>query len=306
MRTFSAILFVAAAVLVAGPAANAQQREPSLEQAAAERLAEAERSWQEGNYTRCRDQVASAIAAASVKLVITPPLLAVTLAKLYALKALVEYTFRDEGYAESVDVALGRALEYDPYLDIGDPAELPAFVLGRWEKLRAAYVARFARSARPNAIGAFAAMVLEPTVFTNPAVLQPGISYTRNLGDRLALDAGFRFPLQWPPWDSIRGQLGILYFPAFSIERIATGVSFAYVFGLDRLATYTHSLSLGGRAEWLSRGGFGIAASAELLRVDLVIGSTDVTQPPRYTEIPFLGLVNVVFANITLYAYFAF
>jgi hypothetical protein len=302
------ISFLLAAILFAGSAAAAFSQEPPRPdpaRIAAQHLAAAETLWVDGKYDECRAEVTAGLESASPGL-LGPPGLVRTLARLHALEALLAYTFRDEGYAGQVDAALNAALELDPYFEIGDPSDVPAFVLTRWSRLRDAYLARFSRTARPNAVGAFAALVLEPTIFTNPAVLQPGFSWARSLGATMSLEADFRFPLQWPPWSSIRGQLGIVVFPSYAIERPATGISFSYVFGLDQLTTFTHSLSLGGRAEWLSRSGFGIAANAELARIDLVIGTSKVTEPPRYTEIPFLGFLNAVFANVTVYLFYVF
>jgi hypothetical protein len=52
--------------------------------------------------------------------------------------------------------------------------------------------------------------------------------------------------------------------------------------------------------------GLGVIANAELVRADLIVGGTEATVPPSYSEIPFLGLLNIVFANITIYIYYAF
>ncbi len=305
MRIRAAIVLAGLSLAFFGRAGFAQQQQtPDPARVAAEHLAAAEQLWADGKYDECRAEVTAGLQVPSPG-PLGPARLARTLARLRILEALLAYTFRDEGYAASVDAGLSAALELDPYVEVGDPADVPAFVLTRWSRLRDTYLARFSRTARPNALGIFAALVLEPTIFTNPAVLQPGFSWARSLSDTTSLEADFRFPLQWPPWASIRGQLGLVVFPAYSIERVATGISLSYVFGLDQLTTYTHSLSLGGRAEWLSRSGFGLAANAELARVDLVVGSTNVTEPPRYSEIP-VGFVNIVFANVTIYLFYVF
>lgn len=307
MRIRIALPFACFLLALGALSVGAQQQEqaPTPTEIATRHLTEAERLWTEGKYEECRAEVRIGLESVAPGF-LSPPSLLRALGRLHALDALLAYTFRDEGYADQVDRALSTALELDPYMEIGDPSEVPAFVVTRWNKLRDAYLARFSRTARPNGLGIFAAMVLEPTVFTNPAVLQPGFTWSRSLGPRTSLEADFRFPLQWPPWSSIRGQLGLVVFPAYSVEKVSTGISVAYVFGLDQLATYTHSLSLGGRAEWISRSGFGVAANAELVRIDLVVGTTQVTEPPRYTEIPLLGFLNVVFANVTLYVFYVF
>jgi hypothetical protein len=143
-------------------------------------------------------------------------------------------------------------------------------------------------------------------VLLNPLLVQPGISYTFNVTENLSLLADFRFPLQLPLWNSVRGQFGMIWYPTFSIEKLATGVSLTYTFALDNLSAYTHSISFGGRAEFLTRLGLGVVGNAELVRVDLIVGGTQATTSPSYSEIPLLGLLHIVFANITLYVYYAF
>jgi hypothetical protein len=160
--------------------------------------------------------------------------------------------------------------------------------------------------ARRSAVGVFGALVLEPTVFQNISLLQPGISFTFNITDAFSLDTELRFPLQLPLWSSIRGQAGLLWFPTFRVEKIATGISLYYIFGLDDLSTYSHSLSFGGRMEYITRSGIGLAGNAELLRADLVFGRTAPATPPAYTQIRFLGLGRIVFANITIYIFYSF
>ncbi len=229
-----------------------------------------------------------------------------TVARLYRLRALLAYTFREEGYAEEISRLLSRAVELDIDLEIGDPAEVPAFVIDTFTKVRNAYLARFARTTRRHAVGVFGALVLEPTVFQNLSLLQPGVWYAFNLNDKFSLQAELRFPLQSPVWNSIRGQFGVLYFPAFRVEKIATGISFDYIFGIDNLSTITHSLSFGGRMELVFRSGLGLAGSAELLRADLVVGDQAPAAPPSDPQIPFFGVGRIVFANITLAVYYVF
>ena len=170
-------------------------------------------------------------------------------------------------------------------------------------KLKANELARYSRSAKRSAMGLFGALVLEPTVLENLSLLQPGLSYAFNLNDSFALATEVRFPLQTPLLSSIRGQIGMLYYPSFRVERFSTGISLYYVFALDQ-ATYTHSLSFGGRLDFLTRSGFGVAGNVEIARADLTIGS--LASPPAYTTLPAFGPVRIAFANITIHVYYAF
>lgn len=288
------------AIAPLGAQQSGQQKTVDVE---GEALAKAQELYASGQYEECFGIVSQAIETYQSAATRRP---SKSIARLYGLSALLAYTFRDPGYEQKVDEQLAKGLEIDLDLDLGDPAEVPPFVLERFSKVKAAYFARFSRTARRNAIGAFWALVLEPTVLQNLSLLQPGIVYTFNINESFALDAELRFPLQLPIWNSIRGQLGLIWYPSFRIEKIATGMSFSYTFGLDKLTTYTHSVSLGGRMEFLTRSGFGFVANAELLRADLVIGSENLAKPPTYNTVPFLGLLQVVFANVTIYAFYAF
>jgi len=307
MRRAVSVLFVALALV--GAAADGQERPPaariSPQESATAKLVEAERLYHAGTYDEARMLVEAALEEVRQGVKVVTPSLAGVLARLHALAALLEYAFRDEGFEARIDERLQQALERNPYLDLGDPAEVPAFVQTRFRRLRTAYLARFSRSERRSSLGISTALVLEPTVLADPSVLQPGLSYSYNLSEYVSLDAGLRFPLVWPPWNSIRGQIGLTYYPTFLVERVVTGITFSYLFGLDELATFTHSLAIGGRAEYLSRGGLGIAMNAELLRANIVM-TGGILEPPQGTEINLLGLLNIVFANLSLQVFYAF
>jgi hypothetical protein len=303
------IAFALCAVLALGGAAWG--REPpaasrvSVQESAGDKLAQAESLYRDGSYEEARSLVQAALEQVRLEVRIVTPTTAGVLARLHALAALLEYAFRDPGFEERIDAELQQALERDPYIDLGDPADVPTFVQTRFRRLQGAYLERFARSERRSSLGISTALVLEPTVLADPSVLQPGLSYSYNLSEYVSLDAGLRFPLVWPPWNSIRGQIGLTYYPTFLVERVITGITFSYLFGLDELATFTHSLAIGGRAEYLSRGGLGIAMNAELLRANIVMtGGT--LEPPQGTEINLLGLLNIVFANLSLQVFYAF
>ncbi len=300
-RCLRLFVFSIAAAIAAGNAWAAETAIPS--ETAQLRLQEARTLYTSGKYEDCRMVVTGFLKEFETGKSGYPDK---TAAALYGLDALLEYSFREEGFEARIDRQLLRGLELDLELSLGDSAEIPPFVWTRFERVKTEYLMRFSRLTRRNGIGLFGALILEPTVLTNPLLLQPGIVYVYNLLENLSLEADFRFPLQWPIWDSIRGQVGVIWYPSFSIEHIITGVSFAYTFGLDQLQTFTHSISFGGRAEYLTRMGFGVMANAELVRADLIMGGTQATTPPSYSDIPFLGLLHVAFANITIYIYYAF
>jgi hypothetical protein len=275
---------------------------PSPAEVAAQLLDRAIELYASGEYVACRHTVSTTIAEYLAGGSGYPM---VTMARFYGLDALLAYTFREEGYEAKVDEDLQKGLELDLNLDLGDPASVPPFVLDRFSKVKNDYLAQFQRTTRRSAIGIFGALVLDPMVLQNISLLQPGIAYSFNVTDTLTVDAEIRIPLQWPIWNSIRGQIGLIWYPSFAIESIATGVSFSYVLGIDNLSSATHSLSLGGRAEFLTRWGLGIIANAELARIDLIFGAGTPSQPPTYQTIPG-GLIRIVFANVTVYVIYAF
>jgi hypothetical protein len=293
---------VAALVLAAATAGGAPATaRVSPQESAAEKLAAAEERFAAGDYPAARALVDAALEEIRTQVRLATPSVHGTLSRLHALSALLAYAFRDEGFEDLVDRELSLALEEDPYLDLGDPAEVPTFVQTRFRRLQTAYLARFSRTERRTSLGLTAALVLEPAVLTeNPSVLQPGFAYALNLGDNVSLNAGLRFPLVWPPWDSVRGQVGLTYYPIFRVERVITGITFAYLFGLDELSTFTHSLAIGGRAEYVTRGGFGVGMNAELLRANIVIGAGGIQEPPPSTDLNLGDLLNIVFANLSL------
>jgi hypothetical protein len=303
-RRVAAIL--AALVLVAALGAipaSAQDRSAAAAKAAEDALQRAQDLFSAGSYQDCRDLIGPLLREYEAAPASSPSGI---MARMYRLDALIAYTFREEGYADQIAALLQKAVVLDLDLDIGDPAEVPAFVIDTFTKVRAAYLARFTRVARRGAIGVFGALVLEPTIFQNISLLQPGISFTFNITNAFSLDAELRFPLQTPVWSSLRGQAGLLWFPTFRVEKIATGISLYYIFGLDELSTYSHSLSFGGRMEYVTRSGIGFAGNAELLRADLVFGSQAPATPPSYTQIPFFGVGRIVFANITIHVFYVF
>jgi hypothetical protein len=268
--------------------------------AAAERkLAQAEELFAGGDYAAARDFIAASVGEYEAGTVYYPD---PVIARFYVLDALVAYAFRDEGYEARVDAALKKGIAISLDLQLGDPATVPTFVQDRFAKLMAEELGRYARTARRSAVGLSGALALGSSEL-DISLLQAGLSYTYNLSDSFSLDAGIRVPLQAGFWEHVKAQAGLLWYPSFRVERICTGVSFYYMLGFDAPSSFTHSLSFGGRIDFVTRSGFGVGGNAELARADLVASST----LPSTSTITLLdGLVRIVFSNITLYAYYAF
>ena len=307
-RTIVALFAPALCLLLLASPLLAQQkaagRSSADQEAARLALQQAEDLYEAGDYQGCADIVERSIAESEAGRAWFPRR---TMARIRVLDALIAYTFRDDGYEERVSQSLKTALTLDLSVDVGEPAEVPPYILERFAQIKKEYLAGFTRSARRSSLGFVGAMVLEPTIFTDLSVLQPGLFYSFNFSDSLTLESEFRVPLQSPIWNSIRGQIGLIWFPTFRVESVSMGISTTYMFGLDNLSTYTHSLSFGGQGEIVSRSGFGVGANVEMLRIDLILGITEPSDLPTYRAIPFLGnLVRVAFANIRMFAFWTF
>ncbi len=303
-----ALAMCAVCLLVAASPLLAQQkaagRSAAEREAASLALQKAEELYAAGDYQGCAIIVEGSIADSDAGRAWFPKR---TMARIRVLDALVAYTFRDAGYEERVSRSLKAALTLDLNVEVGNPAEVPPYILERFALIKKEYLAGFTRSARRNTIGLVGAMVLEPTIFTDLSVLQPGLFYSFNFNDTLTLESELRVPLRSPVWDSIRGQIGLIWFPAFKVESVSMGISTTYMFGLDNLATYTHSLSFGGQGEVVSRSGFGFGANVEILRIDLILGISEPSDLPTYRAMPVLGnLVRAAFANIRMFAFWTF
>jgi hypothetical protein len=295
------LLLLASPLLAQQKAAG---RSSADQEAARLALQQAEDLYEAGDYQGCAGIVERSIAESEAGRAWFPRR---TMARIRVLNALIAYTFRDDGYEERVSQSLKTALTLDLSVDVGEPAEVPPYILERFAQIKKEYLAGFTRSARRSSLGFVGAMVLEPTIFTDLSVLQPGLFYSFNFSDTLTLESEFRVPLQSPIWNSIRGQIGLIWFPTFRVETVSMGISTTYMFGLDNLSTYTHSLSFGGQGEIVSRSGFGVGANVEMLRIDLILGITEPSDLPTYRAIPFLGnLVRVAFANIRMFAFWTF
>jgi hypothetical protein len=284
-------------------AGDAAEKTTAVEEAQAA-LARAEELYKAGDYTGSEGVVDEAEAMLDG---VRSAAARRTLARLRVLEALLAYTFRDEGYQAEVEEALESAVALDLGVSAGSPADTPPYILDRFEQVRAAYLARFSRTARRNTVGLVGAMVLEPTIFTDLSILQPGLLYSFNLNDRLTVEAELRIPLRLPVWDSLRGQVGLIWYPGFQVETVNFGLSTAYMFGLDELRAFTHSLSIGGQGEVVTRSGFGFGANVEMVRVDLLLGFAAGSELPSYRTIPFLAnLLRLAFANIRMFAFWTF
>lgn len=155
------------------------------------------------------------------------------------MKALITYAFRTEGeeYKEEIKGLLLKAIKQDLNLKIGDPAEIPPLITELFKEIKTHYLAGFSRSARRISLGLLAALVIDPTVLNNPSLFQPGFYFGYNLSEAWILDLAFRLPLSLPIWSSIRGQIGLIWYPSFQIEKISTAISASCIFALDDLTS---------------------------------------------------------------------
>ncbi len=269
-------------------------------------LAEAERLYAEAEYEECGRLLDESLADIQAG---APAAIAVR-ARHFSLKALVVYALREQGsdYQEVVRGLLVRAVQADPYHDLGDPATVPPFVMRTFQQIRSEYMSRFARTTRRYTFGLLGALVVDPTELNKPSLVQPGVSFGYNVSPTWTLGADMRLPLSLPLYDSIRGQLTALWYPSFYIGRFSTAVATSYVFALDNLATFSHSLSLGGQGEILTRSGVGVGARAELVRVDLILGQVSSEDLPNYRSLSLFGssFLRTTFANTTVYVFYSF
>ncbi len=228
-------------------------------------------------------------------------------AVVYYQRALITYAFREEGYAEEIEAFFLKAVELNISLEIEKPASTPPYILERFISIRQEYLNKFSRTTRRNNLGIFGALVLEPTIFSDPNLLQPGIHYSFNLNEQISLGIDFRFPLEIPIWNSIRGQAGVTIYPIYSIESFFTGYSVYYMFALDELSRYTHSLSFSAQLEYIYRSGIGFAFSAEVFRLDLFWDSEGDEDRPNYGSLDLIGnLLRLSFANMSFFVYYTF
>lgn len=285
----------------------AQKEERNKQEEAAHRLDLVQGLYEEGDYENCRQILDTYIEDHERKTFVFPH---AQMARIYRLRALLAYAYRGDGdqYREEVRRYLEAALVEDPEVDLGTPSEIPVFVQELFHQVRGKYLERFSRTSRRYAIGLLGALVIDPTLVTDPTILQPGVYFSYNLSERWSLISDLRIPLSLPIWDSIRGQLGLSWYPDFSITRINPSIALSYVFSLDNLITYTHSITLSGQVERITRRGLGMGVRVEVLRLDLILGLTSTEELPSYRSIALFGesAFRASFANMNFFIVYAF
>lgn len=279
----------------------------SQQEEAALRLAIVEDQYSAGEYQLCRQIMDAYIEEHRSR---TFKFSHAQMARIYELRALVAYAFRgeDDQYREQVRAYLLAAVEEDPETELGSPSEIPSFVQELFQQVKHEYLERFSRTRRRFQIGLLGALVIDPTLVIDPSLLQPGLYFSYNLSERFSLISDLRLPLTLPIWKSIRGQVGISLYPYFNITRLNPSIALSYVFSLDNLETYTHSLSLSGQAELISRMGLGAGMRVEVLRVDLILGLTSSGQLPTYRSVELFGesAFRATFANLSFFIFYTF
>ena len=229
-------------------------------------------------------------------------------AQIYLLRSLVSYAFRKEGYQDEIHDLLLTAVTIDPDIQLEDPEKIPPFILGVFHEVREAYISRFSRLAKRHNLGLFFSLLIDPTALEDPFLLQPEIYYSFNMSRVTSLTAGFGIPVTWPPWNSIRGHMGLLWMPVYRVERLSSGLTMEYHFALGDLERYTHSISFGFLERYIHRSGFGIGANIELILVDFIFGISEVSEIQGYQPIDILGesFMRIAFANTRISVFWNF
>jgi hypothetical protein len=307
IRLRQIMIFPMLLLLAAGPLAAQEQEERDQQEEAAYRLEIVQGQYEAGDYRSCLRTLDGYIADHNSKRFVFPH---AQMARVYRLRALVAYAFRGDGdaYREEVREYLRSALVEDPEIELGSPWEIPVVVQELFYQVREEYLERFSRTSRRFTVGLLGALVIDPTLLVDPAFLQPGIYFSYNLSDSWSLISDLQIPLSLPIWDAIRGQVGLAWYPDFSITRINTCIALAYAFSLDNLQTYTHSISIGGQAERISRTGLGAGVRVEVLRLDLILGTFDSTDIPTYRSVALFGesAFRASYANMNFFITYTF
>jgi hypothetical protein len=298
---------MAAALLLGAVLASGQPVRLISASEARESLQTVEGLYEGGEYERCRELLDSYLEQQRTRAVLFPNR---TLARFYRLRALLAYAFRGEGeqYQQEVHDLLLKAFELDPDLEPGKPSQVPPYVYSTFLELKEEYLARFSRQARRWNLGLLAALVIDPTLLNDPSVLQPGLFFAYNFSERWSLIADLRLPLSSPVWKSIRGEAGMAWYPTFRVRKLSPSISASYQFALDNLETYTHSVSIVGQADLITRSGLGFALRAELIRLDLILGLTNASELPSYRSAKLFGdsFIRVTFANMNFLVFWTF
>jgi hypothetical protein len=307
IRMMQITVFPILLLLAAGPLAAQEQEERNQLEEAAYRLEIAQAQYEAGDYKICLQTLDGYIADHTSKTFVFPH---AQMAQVYRLRALLAYAFRadDDAYREEVRNYLQAALEENPEVNLGSPSEIPVSVQELFYQVREEYLERFSRTSRRFTLGLLGALVIDPTLIIDPSFLQPGITFSYNLSAHWSLNTDLQIPLSLPIWDAIRGQVGLSWYPDFSITRINTAIVLAYAFSLDNLQTYTHSVSIAGQAERISRMGLGIGVRVEVVRLDLILGSFDGGDIPTYRSIALFGesAFRASYANMIFFITYTF
>ena len=229
--------------------------------------------------------------------------------KIYLLKAIISYAFRQEGFREELEEYILKAVKLDLEIEIGDASKVPPFIIDLFKKIRADYLSKYSRNSRKHNLGLMITLVSEPAVLENIFLLQPGIHYAFNLNKNISLVFDVRFPINWPIWESVRAQCGAIWYPSFSVEDIVFGLSAYYLFAMENFSDFTHSISICGHGEIIWRNGLGLAAEVEIVRTDLIIGfnNSDTPEEESYEAIYFIpDKLRLLFANLNVYLFFTF
>ena len=260
--------------------------------------------YDEGEYEKCRDLLDQLIIDYESDIL---EINKKKFAAVYYQKALISYAFREEGYEEEIEQLILNAVKLNINIEIEKPASTPPFILERFMSIKKEYLDQFSHTSRRHSLGIFGAFVLEPTLFTDPNIVQPGIHYSFNLNEGISLGLDFRFPLTDPFWNSLRGQAGATFYPTYSVETFYTGYSVYYLFALDELSRYKHSISFSAQLEYIFRNGIGFAFSAEILRLDLFWDAEGEGSLPSYGSLTLISdLLTLSFANMSFFIYYTF
>ena len=132
-------------------------------------LQQAEDLYKAGDYQGCAGIVEGSIADSEAGRALFPKR---TMARIRVLDALIAYTFRDAGYEERVSRSLKTALTLDLNVEVGEPAEVPPYILERFALIKKEYMAGFTRSARRNTIGLVGAIPVARIIAPQKIVYQ--------------------------------------------------------------------------------------------------------------------------------------
>lgn len=230
------------------------------------------------------------------------------IAQIYVLRSLVSYAFRKEGYQDEIHDLLLTAVTIDLDIQLEDPEKIPPFILGVFHEVREAYISGFSRLKKRQNLGLFLSLLIDPIVLSDPFLLQPEIYYSFNMSEVTSLTAGFGIPITWPPWNSIRGHIGLLWMPVYRVESLSSGLTMEYHFALSDLERYTHSVSFGFLEHYINRSGFGIGVNIELILIDFIFGISEVPDIPGYQPIDIFkgSFMRMAFANTRISVFWNF